>query len=284
MKKKMLIILSITLIVVIVAVTPIYYYNQIYARKLIAAIESKDIEEVKRLVQKSGNINSKPYITSLPSIMFERWNQPPIFAACRSGDLEMVQILVKNGANINVFNGKGRYPYYPLQVALLHFRSSERQQVAEYLLENGVDLKQIESRDKSFWSVIFYGGDTTATDEYQIFLDFLAQGVYPKESDNVYVAIGNNVIYYESNFLHLTAKYNNVLIMQYLIKEFGYNINAMDSNGQTALIIAVINNSKDMLEYLLSKDADKTIKDDSGKTALDYAIESGNADFISLLS
>jgi hypothetical protein len=289
-KKKVLIILSVIFIAVAV-ISPFYYYNQIYARRLIAAIESGDTAKVERIAKQWGNINSRPHIVSFEN-KSKRSNQSPIYSACRSGDLEMVQILVENGANINVFDGKGRYPYFPLETALYYFPLNERPQIMEYLFENGLDIKQIESRDKSFWFLSFftwYGNGTGNTAEneaieYQIFSGFIAQGVEPKESDYVYVIVNDWQVSYKGNFLHITAEWDNVLITKYLIEELNFNADAVDSDGQTALIRTVIHNSKDMLEYLLSKGADKTIKDDSGKTALDYAIANESTELINLLS
>ena len=279
-KKLILVSISVVLLIGVIVMIPVYNYNQLYARKLIAAIKDKDITKVEKIVKQKGNINAKPYtvLSEFWLRLTENGNFPPIYYACWSENIEIVKLLVENGADINVFCYKD---YYPLATALDYFQSSEeRLQITEYFLERGLDVKQIESRKKNFWAIIFRGGIGTGntaeneTIEYQIFLDFIAEGISPKEE----------TVFYDGNFLHTTAKWDNVLITKYLVEELNYNINAIGGDGQTPLIKTVINNSKNMLEYLLSKGADKTIKDDSGKTALDYATESGNADFIALLS
>jgi ankyrin repeat protein len=250
---------------------------------LIAAIWDKDVEKVEKITKQWGNVNSKPYALGFLVAMSGVSNRQPIFAACYSGSLDIVRLLVKNGANINVYYSTGDTNYYAF-MEVLRSPSNKRLQIIEYLLKNGLDnIKQIESEDKYFWLRIFYKGNGPRTgntvgneaSEYQIFLDFIAQGVFPKESDRIYDV---------GNFLHETSYWDNVLITQYLIEELNYNINAIGSDGQTPLILSVINNSKDMLIYLLSKGADKTIRDNDGKTALDYATEMGKADFVALLT
>lgn len=51
------------------------------------------------------------------------------------------------------------------------------------------------------------------------------------------------------------------------------NVNCANSSGKTALHIACIKNDAELVESLLENGANPLQKDDSGKTALDYAIE-----------
>ena len=60
-------------------------------------------------------------------------------------------------------------------------------------------------------------------------------------------------------------------------------INARGSNGRTALIKAVMRNDATAVASLLSKGADPSLVDSSGKTAIMYAMESNNEEIIALL-
>ena len=53
------------------------------------------------------------------------------------------------------------------------------------------------------------------------------------------------------------------------------NINAKNNAGITALIYAAMYNQEDMVKLLLKHKADKTIVDNEGKKAIDYAKEKG---------
>lgn len=70
-------------------------------------------------------------------------------------------------------------------------------------------------------------------------------------------------------------------------------VDAVNSRGKTALMFAAQNGNKplssdvisaaSLIEFLLEKGADKNIKDKNGKTALDYALESGDLNAAKLL-
>lgn len=76
------------------------------------------------------------------------------------------------------------------------------------------------------------------------------------------------------------CKYMKVPIIQYLVESGVYDIDAVcGSEGETALICAAKrDNGISAIKVLLDHGADKTIKDDNGKTAYDYAVENGNTE------
>lgn len=73
-------------------------------------------------------------------------------------------------------------------------------------------------------------------------------------------------------------------IAEFLIAEGGANVNAVNLSGATALIYAATFNRQSIIKMLLSKNADKTIKDQRGNSALDHAKMQGLDDLVALLS
>ena len=61
------------------------------------------------------------------------------------------------------------------------------------------------------------------------------------------------------------------------------NINTQNSQGQTALMHSCIHGSGDIFTFLMENNADIKVKDNSGKTALDYAIKHNRAEMIEFL-
>ena len=77
--------------------------------------------------------------------------------------------------------------------------------------------------------------------------------------------------------LMLAAEKNNEHAAQRLI-ERGADINARNEAGETALMIAAENGAADVVCTLLEEDADPNIRDKDGETALQKATDAGYAD------
>ncbi len=84
--------------------------------------------------------------------------------------------------------------------------------------------------------------------------------------------------------LNAAAVENDIPLLRLLI-ERGANANAQNWSGDTALICATkyAGGKKDTVELLLDAGTDVSLKDEDGKTALDYAKEKKQAEALALL-
>lgn len=69
-----------------------------------------------------------------------------------------------------------------------------------------------------------------------------------------------------------------------LLLDYGADINAQNSEGQTALLSAVLRDYSTTVKILVDRGADITIRDCRGRMAIDYAKSKGNKKIISCLS
>ncbi len=79
----------------------------------------------------------------------------------------------------------------------------------------------------------------------------------------------------------LSVKYNKDLVTYLLNKNADPNI--ADETGSTPLFWAVKFGNKELAELLLKNKADKSIKDSQGMTPFEYALQTNNKDIINLL-
>lgn len=79
----------------------------------------------------------------------------------------------------------------------------------------------------------------------------------------------------------LSVKYNKDLVTYLLNKNADPNI--ADETGSTPLFWAVKFGNKELAELLLKNKADKSIKDLQGMTPFEYALQTNNKDIINLL-
>lgn len=77
--------------------------------------------------------------------------------------------------------------------------------------------------------------------------------------------------------LHYAAYQGHAEVAAYLLDK-GAEVNALAANRQTALMLAARYGHGDVVALLKGKNADLGIKDPQGKTAQDWALESGNTD------
>lgn len=67
-----------------------------------------------------------------------------------------------------------------------------------------------------------------------------------------------------------------------MLVEAGAAVNEQDSEGWSPLFYAAANNNLDIVKYLLSKGADKSLTDIGGKRACDYAEKKGYTEIAGL--
>jgi ankyrin repeat protein len=79
----------------------------------------------------------------------------------------------------------------------------------------------------------------------------------------------------------LAFRYNKELV-EYLLKK-NANPNIADATGITPLFWAVKSGNKELTELLLKYKADKTVKDSQGMTPFEYALQTNNTEIINLL-
>ena len=116
--------------------------NPISPDRLIDAIKQEDVEEVRRLLEKGVNPNEPGGITNpFLRILSETSPDRPLSVACETGNLEVVKLLISYGATVEYQEGMG---WSPLAATLLHYQPDDVEMV-KLLLKNGADISQREN-------------------------------------------------------------------------------------------------------------------------------------------
>ncbi|MBO5997088.1 MAG: ankyrin repeat domain-containing protein [Alphaproteobacteria bacterium] len=181
----------------------------------------------------------------------------PLMLACINDHREIVNLLIKAGADVNIVNKAGW--------TALHYaaRSShfENFQIAKALIENGADLNVLANVDDvGKWTPLILAARNGN--------ERIAEALIEKGADlNVADKHGWTA-------LHYAARDNYVKIAKALI-ENGADLNKLadvrDSGKWTPLILAVHNDNDEIAEALIKKGADLNVADKHGWTALHYA-------------
>lgn len=236
-----------------------------YRKQVVDAIRNHDLTTVESLVNQSEFTLDGSYVYWYESEGDALYHRTPLQFACYIGDVKVVKTLLEHGADVNYVYWREN-PCSPLMEIARTKQPENRLKLVDLLLEYGANLDRKN-----------YNGETV--------LDYLMYKPYELEKD---VAV---FLYLESKGADVSAENNerllfratisdNVAMLKFLVDEEGYDINALNVEGRTPLIeYCYASNSKNdrmkTINTLLELNADKSIKDDQGKTAYDYALEYG---------
>lgn len=253
MKKTIILCICVVLCIALVLLVSWEIIKSASAKKLIQAVENEDVQEVNLLLEKGVNPNTPYGFTNRYVISFlESSPKYPLSVACRTGNLEIVKLLQSYGAtpaNWGEYMG-----WSPLAETLFYYHPDDIQ-IVQLLLENGADISQKESD----WLPAFR-----------------ASRMYPQKFDPTQA----NGTVFSTDYDKETA--NGITeIFKLLLGDL--DVNDQTSNQTTFLMNAAMHGNQALVEYLLSIEADASLKDAFGKTAYDYAIENGHAEIAELL-
>lgn len=276
MKKRIIVIILMVTVLSVIAIVAGSALEMKSNNKLYRLLDDNKTEEALILIEKMNkndvNAYSVPLFFRRPMSIFTQGIYDiklPLVAACEYGDYEIIESLLKKGTDPNKFL-EGNYS--PIEVVFVS-EHSNRLEIAKLLIEYGADVNLCGSRIPALFleagSILWEVKDEELSNEIITFL-----------LDNGAKTVNENDNY---SILHYTVHCNSKLISENLINNYQLSIDKINENGQTPLMMGAKNNAMDTVKLLLEHGADKSIKDNNGKTAYDLAVENGNMDIAELL-
>ncbi|HCC37016.1 MAG TPA: hypothetical protein DEQ14_05085 [Treponema sp.] len=179
-------------------------------------------------------------------------NESPLVMAIQKNNYEVVDFLIKSGANVNRLHRRQRTPIY-------HAARDADFRILELLIKAGADVNRTDE-----------GGYTPL---HTVFSQFGERN--HKEKIEVLLANQANINAVTSDGLtplmqSVSTFMSQAEVVQTLLSGRP-NINAVNSEGQSALIIAAANvDDPAIISLLLNAGADARLEDNTGRTALDW--------------
>ena len=237
------------------------------SRALIIAANKSQYEVAELMLKNGGDVNTRE----------ANLNAAAVHYAITNGDIKMLKLLIKYGANISL---KINYPYdklgtEPSETSLMLAASVGNIEMVKLLLESGACVNEKDRTGNSTLSAASLYGQT------EIVKLLLEKG-----------AEVNSQEVYGWTPLHFASKMGHLNIVKLLI-EYGANVsvkaNFMDfqlynSTSFTPFILASLSGNKEIAEEFLKKGAD--INERGGYhngTAIHHAITNGDVELLKLL-
>lgn len=277
MKKKWIIIFSLLIFIILFLTINVTKYSS--TKKLIKAIDNKDYETIESISKKRNfNINRRPYFIKFFATATEQWNLPPLHYACVRDDLKAVEILIKYGADVNLTIDD----YSPILYCVRGSDASNYDKIIDVLIDNGANVSYKTKNNLSVLDFLLSGGsnynETYVNSQFEVFKKII-------EIDNTlaYKELLRKESIGSGNYLHRAAYFNNDKIVDYLINKLNFNVDEINLNNETSLMIAAKENNIETVKCLLNNNVNVTLKNNDQKTALDLARDKGNFEIVELL-
>ncbi len=277
MKKKWIIIFSLLIFIILFLTINVTKYSS--TKKLIKAIDNKDYETIESISKKRNfNINRRPYFIKFFATATEQWNLPPLHYACVRDDLKAVEILIKYGADVNLTIDD----YSPILYCVRGSDASNYDKIIDVLINNGANVSYKTKNNLSVLDFLLSGGsdynETYVNSQFEVFKKII-------EIDNTlaYKELLRKESIGSGNYLHRAVYFNNDKIVDYLINKLNFNVDEINLNNETSLMIAAKENNIETVKCLLNNNVNVTLKNNDQKTALDLARDNGNFEIVELL-
>ncbi len=258
---------------------------------LLRAADFGDFKTVKNLLEKGHILYGKPDINAQ-----DAGHQTALIKAAQEGALNVVQYLVKHGANINIQDSyretaltaaamQGNWDivkYLSTQkgininaqnfngstVLILAARDSGDNQLIEHLVKHGADMSIQSTETTAFGAALFHKQYKTASTLIHLGFDINHKVKYSVKKATTYQ--------------DLSLSFNNVKALQFLI-ENNADINIADSSGRTILMEAIVYEKTEFITLLLENGANLNLQDAVGDTALIHAVKKRNLEYVKQL-
>lgn len=175
----------------------------------------------------------------------------PLHVAATNNHCVMVELLIVHGASLET---EDSYGWTPLMVAAAYGHAS----VVKLLLQGGA---RVDHRDENEWSAVHCAATAGSVETLRLLAERGADIAALNQNRRTALSIASGLGYLD--------------MVRYLVEERRLPLNEGDYQGWTPLMHAAALGQESVVDYLLNKGADATLKNMSGETARQLAEQRG---------
>ncbi|XP_071087784.1 serine/threonine-protein phosphatase 6 regulatory ankyrin repeat subunit B-like [Haliotis cracherodii] len=201
--------------------------------------------------------------------------------ACAGGNTAIVQHVVSE-SNINSRGQDGRTP-------VMTAAGEGQQSVFDFLVSEKADLTLLDDDGNSLPHIACIGGNTAIVQHVVSSSNINTRGHHGRTPVMTAAVEGQQSVFdflvskkadltlrddHGNSLLHLACAGGNTAIVQHVVSES--NINSRGQDGRTPVMTAAGEGQQSVFDFLVSKKADLTLRDDHGNSLLHLACAGGN--------
>lgn len=258
---------------------------------LFEAIEEGDAYTVSKQLDEYPKLLNDTFVSFPWSILvLDTSNNTPLMEACRYDQNEIIVLLVERGADVNALS-TGSAIKYPIIEVL----KNDNYDMAWYLIENNAYLTVEGERDNVVTAILNpIDNYVEMEQQYKLIKYFVDHNVSLKLSTSL------SKEYDDKTVFRLAVFERNKLVVRYLLQNRMFTANeCVEPDGNLTGLHLILKqelekkqydstynyliNAYSMCKLLLEYGADKTLTDNEGKIAYDYAVELGDQELMEIL-
>jgi ankyrin repeat protein len=189
----------------------------------------------------------------------------PLYIAAQIGNIDIVELLIQNGADINLCNCEGDHALI-ISANLGHF------DIAKLLIQNHADINHCDHANAN---ALYFASQNG----YLNIVELLIQEIQSDSICTDFNIFNNNT---NCNPLMASSKNGHIHIVKLLIQN-GADVNAYNSDGNTALIMTSVMGNFDIAKLLIDSGADINKTNNAGNSALIIAAIKGHINIVELI-
>lgn len=245
------------------------------------AVLKNNPDIVELLIKEKADINAR-----------DNMGRTPLVIACETKNLHLLRVLFDNNADPNILPNNHR-PIVSTAVI------GNDETILNELLERGADPT---IKDKRGWTSVHFAAQIGSIRHLSLFIDnektkqlFSSQNdlgqtpfltaVFWSRKEVVSFMLENNVDFQDitdnkhDTALHIAARLNHPSLVHALL-EHDVNLDAINDEGQTALMVAVVSWASEVAKLLLTFGASPNVQDKNGMTAFLLACQIGDLETV----
>ncbi len=241
LEKIMLSIVLLSIFVVLLCMLLLTASRCTRVNRLIDAIEAEDVFAVQKMLDEGADPNETDLEPGRWMSFFEMHADRPITIACRTGNVEIVRLLIDYGAEVGDID---HTDWSPLMSCLFRYEPDDKE-IVKLLLDAGADpfcedTPILEAAEMS--PCLGVKGEKTYSEWYD-------EDIAKEITEIIIMLLGDESVMYEHN-------------------------------GRTLLMHAALGQNMYLIEYLIENGCDPTYENQYGQTAYDYALRTNNETII----